>query len=303
VPLEVPLEMEVRVLVRPGQPSREQWRSLLFGLLIAAAGMGVTAAALLLNARTGVLERGFVYFPSSSVHSTPADVGLAYEEVSLVASDGVRVEGWFVPGPRSVTLLWFHGNAGNIADRVHQIRTLHDELGVSVFILSYRGYGRSEGRPSEAGLYRDAQAALDHLLARPDVDAGRIVYFGRSVGSAIAVDLAVQHPPHALILEGIFPSLRWMAGQVYPWLPVGRFLHQEFDAAAKAPLVDAPSLVIHGDRDEIVPLAGGRAVAEALAGDVELYVVPGARHNDVPHVGGDAYYRTIESFLERVSPR
>lgn len=263
-------------------------------------GVGSIVGALLLNARTGVIERALVYYPSSAVHSTPADVGLAFEEVTLVASDGVRLQGWFVPGSRPVTWLWFTGNAGNIADRVHQIRALHDEVGASIFILSYRGYGRSEGRPSEAGLYRDAEAALAYLQSRPDVRPDRIVYFGRSVGTAIAVELAVRHPPHALILEAPFPSLRWLAQQIYPWLPVGRFLHQGFRTEEKARLIDAPALVIHGDRDEIVPVAGGRAVAEALAGDVDLYIVPGARHNDVPHVAGDVYYQTVIAFLDRL---
>ena len=139
-----------------------------------------------------------------------------------------------------------------------------------------------------------------HLRSRAEVDADRIVYFGRSVGSAVAVDLAVRYPPYALVLEAPFPSLPWLARQVFPWWPVGRFLQQGFHTVEKAPRVTAPALVIHGDRDEIVPVAGGRAVAAALAGEVELRIVPGARHNDVPRVGGEGYYRAIVAFLDRV---
>lgn len=276
------------------------WGRRMSGLALAVAAGAAVGGALLLNARTGVLEREFVYYPAAAVHSTPSDVGLAYEDISLVTSDGVRIEGWFVPGPRPVTWLWFPGNAGNIADRVRLLRELHDEVGVSVFIVSYRGYGQSEGRPSEAGLYRDADAALAHLRSRADVDPDRIVYFGRSVGTAVAVDLAVRHPPYALVLEAPFPSLPWLARHVYPWLPVGRFLHEGYHTVEKAPRVAAAVLVIHGDRDEIVPVAGGRAVAAALAGEVEPFIVPGAGHNDIPRIGGEAYYRTIVAFLDRV---
>jgi fermentation-respiration switch protein FrsA (DUF1100 family) len=269
-------------------------------VLVVLTAIGVLGAALAFNARTGSLERWFVYFPTGDVRATPADAGLGYEEVALVASDGVRIEGWFVPGPQPVTWLWFHGNAGNVGDRVQLIRELHEAVGASIFIVSYRGYGRSGGSPSEEGFYRDAQAALDYLLSRPDVDTRRIVYFGRSIGSAVAVQLAARREPLALVLEAPFPSLSWLARQVYPWLPVSRFLHEEYDVEGAARRVSAPALILQGERDEIVPLSGARAVVAALAGEVELVVVPGAGHNDVPRVAGAEYYRWIAAFLERV---
>lgn len=271
-------------------------------MLIVFAAFVVVAlvvVAVVVNALTGSLERPFIYFPSGDVRATPADVGLDYEEVELVTADGVAIRGWFVPGPSPITWLWFHGNAGNVGGRVDLIRDLHDAVGVSIFIVSYRGYGDSDGSPSEEGLYRDAQAALEYLRARQDVEPERIVYFGRSIGSAVAVDLASREPPFALVLEASFPSLRWLARRVYPWLPVWPFLYERYEVETKARGITAPALVIHGDRDEIAPTSGGRAVAGALGGAVELVVVPEAGHNDLPRVAGADYYRWISDFLER----
>ncbi len=273
-------------------------------IFAAAIVVALLVSVVVLNAATGAIERPLIYFPSGAVDRTPADVGLEYEQVDLVTADGVVIEGWFVPGTDEthsrISWLWFHGNAGNIGDRVDLIRELHDAVGVSIFIVSYRGYGRSSGSPTEQGLYRDARAALEYLRSRPDVDPERIVYFGRSIGSAVAVDLASSEPPFALVIEGSFPSLRWLARQVYPWLPVWPFLHERYEVEAKARAIAAPALVIHGDRDEITPTSGGRTVAAALGGEVELVIVPGAGHNDLPTVAGADYYRWIDSFLERV---
>jgi pimeloyl-ACP methyl ester carboxylesterase len=198
-----------------------------------------------------------------------------------------------------VTVLWFHGNAGNIGSRVAWLRDLHAATGYSILLFDYRGYGWSDGRSSEAGLYRDAEAVLAHLRSDARVDPERIVYFGRSLGSAVAVELATRHPPMALVIETPFPSLRWLAHEVYPWLPVTRWLHESYDSEARAQRIDAPALVIHGARDEVAPVDGARRVADAFAGEVELYVVPGARHNDIPAVAGEAYYRRLVSFVER----
>lgn len=259
------------------------------------------AAFVTWNARTGAIERAFIYFPERSLMATPADVGIAYEDVTLRAADGVRLHGWFVPGSQPVAVLWLHGNAGNIGTRVPWIRDLHRATGFAILIVDYRGYGRSEGTPSEAGLYRDAEAALAYLRAEPRVDPDRIVYFGRSLGSAVAVELAAREPPMALVIESPFPSLRWLADAVYPWLPLTRWLHDRYETERRARAVTAPALVIHGERDEIVPLEGAQRVADALASDVQLFVVPGAGHNDIPAVGGDAYYARLADFITGIA--
>ena len=151
--------------------------------------------------RTGMIERYFIYFPEKDVQADPSELGLDYEDVTFVASDGVELHGWFVPGRSSLTLLWFHGNAGNISHRLNNLRLLHNELEVNVFIFDYRGYGRSQGEPSEQGTYLDAEAALDYLGSRKDVSLEHLVYFGRSLGAAVAVEMGIRYPPYALILD------------------------------------------------------------------------------------------------------
>ncbi len=265
------------------------------GVLVA-----IVVAVVLFNQRTGLIEQQLMYFPSSVIQNTPADAGLDYEDVRLTAEDGTDIHGWFIPGERDITWLWFHGNAGNIGDRVGLIQELRAETGVSIFILSYRGYGDSSGSPGESGFYRDAEAAREYLEDHPQVDPDRIVYFGRSIGSAVAVELAARRAPAGLVLESPFPSMRWLARQVYSWLPVWPFLHEQFPVEERASGIEAPALVIHGSDDEIVPVSGGERVAETLAGETDMYIVDGAHHNDVPLVGGPAYYQRIRDFLDRL---
>ena len=252
---------------------------------------------------TGVLDRFLLYFPDSALTATPADVGLAYEDVTFPAGDGVRLHGWFVPGRSDVTWLWFHGNAGNIGNRVDNLKQLHDRLGVGVFLFDYRGYGRSEGSPSERGLYLDADGALAYLGSRDDVRSDRIVYFGRSLGGAVAVDLASRQVPHGLILESPLPSVELVARKAYPVVPsavVRRFVRGRYDALSKIGTISAPVLVLHGDRDEIMPLEGARQLFEAAPGPKQFHVIPGAGHNDTYVVGGEPYFAVLRTFVERL---
>ncbi len=248
------------------------------GLLAAALAAGVAGCG---------VERAFIYFPTRGLHATPAQWGLAYEDAAFRAADGVRLHGWFVPAPGGgPTLLWAHGNGGNIADRLPIIRLLHHRLGVPLLIFDYRGYGQSEGSPSEAGTYRDADAALAYLRDRPGVDRSRIVYYGESLGSAVVTDLAVREPPAGLILEAPFTSIRDMARTHYPFLPIWNLLRTKYDSLGKIGRVRAPLLVLHGDRDAIVPDAQGRRLFEAANPPKEFVPLPGAGHNDMWFVGG-----------------
>ena len=131
--------------------------------------------------QTKLIDRNFIFFPEKELAGTPAAYGMRFEDASFAAADGVSLHGWFVHGRTDVTLLWFHGNAGNISHRLDIIAVLHDRLGANFFIFDYRGYGRSEGRVSEKGIYMDAEAALSHLRTRDDIDHGKIVLFGRSL--------------------------------------------------------------------------------------------------------------------------
>jgi fermentation-respiration switch protein FrsA (DUF1100 family) len=242
-------------------------------------------------------QRKMIFFPTSVLAYTPGDLGLAYEDVRIRTSDGVTLHGWMIPCDGSdMTLLFFHGNAGNIGDRVDNIRRFH-EIGLQVFILDYRGYGLSEGTPSEQGLYEDAQAAYAHLLSRDDVDKERITIFGRSLGGAVAVDLASRVPCRRLILESTFSSAADMAGHILPILPLGRFVTERFDSASKIDKVRAPLLQFHGTQDEIVPYQLGRKLHESAREPKEFVSIPGATHNDTYYVGGRAYFEKIRSFI------
>jgi fermentation-respiration switch protein FrsA (DUF1100 family) len=245
-----------------------------------------------------VIERSFIYFPDSEPIGDPADFGLPFDDVFFSADDGVRLHGWFVPGESDVTWIWFHGNAGNISHRLDNLRLLHDEVGVGIFLFDYRGYGRSQGSPSEEGTYRDAVAALACVLSRPDVDPQRILYFGRSLGAGVAVELATRRPPFALILESPVPSIAELARYHYRFLPVGGLLRTKYDSLSKIGSVRAPLLVLHGDEDEVVPFEGGRKLFEAANEPKRFYTIEGAGHNDTYVVGGREYFSVLREFLE-----
>jgi hypothetical protein len=262
-----------------------------------AAGLGLLAGC-----EDGV-ERYFLYFPTQRLDATPASAGLAYEDVWFEAADGVRLHGWFVPAktPRA-TLLWLHGNAGNISHRVHNLLQFHDLLGVQVFLFDYRGYGQSEGKPSEAGLLKDAEAAWRILQARPDVDGRAIVLFGRSIGAAVAAELATRVEPAALVLESPFTTLLDMGRHHYWFLPVRWLVRSRYDTLAAVRRARGPVLILHGDADEIVPFRMGEEVFAAAPEPKAFHRIVGASHNDTYLVGGQAYWQAFRAFLATALP-
>ena len=248
------------------------------------------------------LERHFVFFPTPEIEYTPDQVGLAYEDIRFSNQDGRQLHGWYIEGKGPITLLWFHGNGGNISHRVDEMALLHRWLGVNVFIFDYQGYGRSEGQPSEQATYRDARAALEYLRSRPDINRNGIVYFGRSLGAAVAVELAVAHPPLGLVLVGSFTSLADMARVHYPLLPARLLVRGRYDSLARIARVDRPVIIFHGDHDTTVPLSQGQKLFD-LAGDPkELHILAGAGHNDTYVKGGNAYWDPLARFLAGLSP-
>jgi fermentation-respiration switch protein FrsA (DUF1100 family) len=241
-----------------------------------------------------------IFFPDPYLVATPGDLGLDYDDVELRVDGGGRSHGWFVPGDGDDTILWFHGNAGNISHRLDNLRLLHDLVGASILIIDYGGYGRSDGEPSEERMYADARAAL-HSLRERGISAANTVYFGRSLGSAVALDLAVDEPPAKLILETPFESLRAMAGALVP-APLARLVPQRFDNLGKIARIRCPVLFLHGDRDEIVPFEHSLRLYDAAPEPKRHYRIPGAGHNDTYVVGGAAYFETIRRFIEDESP-
>jgi fermentation-respiration switch protein FrsA (DUF1100 family) len=261
---------------------------------------GIILAALVGVVYSGVLESRYIYFPERELAADPASLGLPFEDVYFTTQDGVRLHGWFVPGESNLTWLWFHGNGGNISHRLENLLLLHQNLGINLFIFDYRGYGRSEGNPSEQGIYLDAEAALAYLHSRKDIERSRIIYFGQSLGSGVAVELATRQPPMALILESAFPSIPSVARQLYPYLPIWPFLRTQYDSAAKINRINVPLLILHGDKDEIVPLEAGKQLFAAAGADKTFYTIHGAGHNDTYLVGGRDYFNAIASFVRRL---
>jgi len=260
----------------------------------------VLATTLALLAGCGsTVERSLIYYPTRRLEATPRDYGLAFEEVRLAAEDNVRLHGWYVPGRRPVTLLWCHGNAGNISHRLENLRLIHDRLGVGVLIFDYRGYGESEGVPSEVGTYRDARAFRAWQRRHPLAGPTPVVYFGRSLGAAVATTLAAEDPPTALILETPFASVRAMASVTLPVVGylAGLLLRTRYDTLGRIDQVHVPVLVLHGDADEVVPFEQGRAVFEAAREPKAFVTIPRAHHNDTYLVGGEPYWQAWERFL------
>ena len=248
-----------------------------------------------------MLEGVFVFQPSPWDDRNWASLsGLPLEEVWLPVDESVTIYGWFVDaGPTKPVLFWCHGNAGNISHRLANIRELY-RRGLSVFIFDYRGYGRSSGSPSEPGIYQDALAGYDYVLHQRRIASDRIVVFGRSLGACVAGEVAILRPSAGVILEGSFPSIQAMSDQHYLGLPARWFVDVEFNLAQKIPRLQRPVLVIHGEKDFIVPVALGRQVFDTAHEPKQWYVVPGADHNDVPFVGGNPYFQKIMSFVQTV---
>lgn len=246
-----------------------------------------------------VIQGRLIYFPDRNVHVTPQARGLAFETVRLHTADDVELDAWFVPAelPRGV-LLFCHGNAGNISHRLESLAVFHD-LGLSTLIFDYRGYGRSSGAPSEQGTYLDAAAAWHYLVKDRGVAPEQIILFGRSLGAAVAIWLATQHKPAALIVESGFTSVPELAAQLYPWLPMrwlARFRYNNLDRIAR---LDVPVLVVHSRDDEIIPYVHGRRLFDAARGQKQLLELRGG-HNDGFYVSGAEYFNGLDRFLSEV---
>lgn len=262
----------------------------------------VSAAWLLLRGISVIpasLLHGLLYYPDPILIATPDEAGLAYEDVFVTTDDGVTVHGWFLPHPQpQATLYFLHGNAGNISQRLAMLERLHG-AGYQIFILDYRGYGRSEGEPSERGTYADALAGWHWLHERVGEEDAPLILYGRSLGGAVAAWLAVQPgaSPDGVVLESTFSSVRAMAGVVAPFPGLGRLLANVYPTVERVGQLHSPLLLIHGDRDEVVPVSHVNTLYAAAAEPKTLYIVSGALHNNVLFVAGDAYLEQLGSFV------
>ncbi|MEX1275654.1 MAG: alpha/beta hydrolase [Bacteroidota bacterium] len=251
-----------------------------------------------------IFENQFIFFPSKypdgiyqNSHTIPN-----VRDCWIKTEDGITLHGWFAPADSPVaTLVMSHGNAGNLSHRLYLIRALQ-RRDFNVLIYDYRGYGRSEGSPDEAGIYADGRAAFDYALTQPDIDPERIILWGTSLGGAVAVDVATQRPAAGLILEATFSSARDVARVAYPFLPVHFFLKTQLNSVEKIKGVRMPLLMLHGNRDSIIPLGLGRKLYDAADGPKEFYTIEGADHNDTWLVGGEAYFNAISRFSLALFP-
>jgi pimeloyl-ACP methyl ester carboxylesterase len=252
------------------------------------------------------LLNSLLYFPSRAIIETPERAGLSYRELWLETDDAERLHGWWIDAPTDSIghLLLCHGNAGNVGDRV-----LHAALlaaaGFDLLLFDYRGYGDSSGRPSEEGTYIDAAAARRSLLEQPGVDSGRVFYLGESLGGAVALDLALEHPPAGLVLLSAFTGVRDLGRVHYPFLP-SALVPDAYPAGRRIHELRSPVLVLHGERDEIVPLSQGEALFDAAPAPKRMHVFPGLGHNDLVPGAGAEFARVIAAWtsgLERAYPR
>ncbi|MBI3549520.1 MAG: alpha/beta hydrolase [Elusimicrobia bacterium] len=272
----------------------------------------VVLGLVLLRAGIRSFERMNVYIPSRGFTIMPQTYGMDYRDVSLKTSDGVPVHGWYVPaaparpeakskpaaGPLAASklvLLYCHGNAGNISTRVPKVNMFH-RLGLGVLLFDYRGYGRSEGSPSEAGTYLDAEAAYRWLVEEAKVPAQNILVYGESLGNAVAIETALHHPSRALILESPFTSILDMGRLIFPFLPVSWLVTIRYDNLAKIPDVRSPVLVLHSKDDRIIPVGMGRRVYEAARDPKEFVELVGS-HDEAYLESGDLYPKALVRFL------
>ena len=239
-----------------------------------------------------------LYFPERDMIATPAHAGLTYRDLEFESGDGERLHGWWIDarGEGRGHVLLCHGNAGNVGDRIFHAELL-SAAGFDVMLFDYRGYGHSSGRPDEDGTYRDARAARSCLLAQPGVDPDRIIYFGESLGGAVAIELATAHPPAGLVLLSTFTSVRSVARVHYPFIPAA-LVPDAYPSLDRIRHLHVPLLVLHGDNDDIVPLAQGQALYDAAPGPKQMRVLRGAGHNDVLDRAGTTLADELASWAD-----
>jgi len=266
-------------------------------LKLVIIGIGVYAA---LSFYVYYMQASFIFYPNMpgrELVATPEDIGLSYQDIELVTEDNIKLHGWYIPSDDAkATLLFFHGNAGNISHRLESIE-IFNRLSLNVFIIDYRGYGQSEGKITEKGTYRDAEAAWKYL--RQTQGEQPIFIFGRSLGASIAAWLASKYTPAALIVESGFTSIPSMAQRIYPFLPVRLLAHFSYDTRKYVKDITCPIIVAHSRNDEIIPYQEGNDIFDA-APEPKVFLEMRGGHNDGFMVSGSAYFEALRSFIDKV---
>ena len=253
-----------------------------------------------------VRQTHFIFFPSRLISMTPDDLGLPYEDIELKIDTNYgtveTVHCWWIPTKfdSEKVIIDLHGNRNTIGANLNDAEQFH-QMGLSVLLVEYRGYGRSTNRsPSETTVYEDVETAWDYLVNERLINPENIYIFGHSLGGAIAINLAYNHPEIAgLIIESSFTNIREMVDykKKYWMFPIDLILTQKFDSLAKVPSLKMPILLTHGGEDELIPPTMSQALFNAAAEPKQLLIVPGAGHNNVRQVGGNQYWQTVQQFL------
>lgn len=267
---------------------RMMWHAL--GILAAAYG----GLALLVY----IFQSRLVFYPGieREIVATPSQIGLPYEDIQLKTSDGISLHGWYIPAPQPRgTVLFLHGNAGNISHRLDSVRMFH-RLGYNMLIFDYRGYGNSSGAPTEQGTYRDAEAAWRYLTEQRHTSSCHIVLFGESLGGAVAAWLAARQKPAALVIASGFTSVPDLGQQLYPYLPVRWLARIHYDTRESLRAVAAPVLIAHSPEDDIIPFNHGRALFAAANPPKQFLELAGG-HNDGFIFMREAWVRVLGDFL------
>jgi hypothetical protein len=271
------------------------YQTLLSLILLSALVYFCFGATLLVN------QSRFIFFPDNVLSATPEKLGLSYREVEFFTADRVRLHGWLIPAREARGVILFcHGNAGNISHRLETIDIFH-RLGYTTFIFDYRGYGRSDGTPSEEGTYLDAEAAWDYLVRQEKTAPAEIIVFGRSLGGAIAAQLAARVTPRACVLESAFTSAGDMAADMYPLFPARLLCRFDYDTEAAVRRIRCPLLIIHSPEDDIVPFDHGRRLF-AAAGEPKTFLRIHGNHNAGFLLSGKEYETGLADFLHRTRP-
>lgn len=245
-----------------------------------------------------IFQSRLVFFPSRELAANPNQIGLEYEEVELTSPDQLSLSGWFIPNAETdYVILFCHGNAGNISHRLDTIRLYH-QLGLSVLIFDYRGYGKSEGSPSEEGTYLDAKAAWEYLTNEKGYIPENIIIGGRSLGGAIAAWLASEHNPAALILESTFTSIPEAGALHYPIFPIKLLARIKYNTLDYIKDVERPLLVIHSKNDDLIPFQHGQQLYHAYQGDKQFLEIHGD-HNEGFIESEAVYMEGWRSFLRK----
>lgn len=240
-------------------------------------------------------QRRFLYFPARGFIAGPADLGFAHEDLCLRTEDGVNLHAWWLPVPGARrTAIFLHGNAGNVSYWLEAAGVFR-EIGWNTLLLDYRGYGRSEGVPSETGTYMDARAAWHHLTAERGLDPSQIIVVGRSLGGGVATWLAEHHPAAGLVLEATFTSIADVVATAMPLPWIRKVVLLGYPSLLRLARIRLPLLVVHGRSDEVVPFSHGRALYEA-ASDPKRFVELRGGHNDAFHLSRTDYITALQSF-------